>query len=238
MSRRVDIAPHRLHGPWLGALLSLTATACANGSPKVPADAVATPEWAAPGELSVRSDPGGKGLLLRHSASPQIVLATGSGTAEKVTSAAWERADTPVAACAEQSAPPLEQMWIEPHSQRLLAGDEEVPLAAPIAVAVGLSPSGDRVAALSAQGPPRRSLLPFVGGGGGKGGHFHQLLRATDARPLTAAQPVAVAPVTGPIGVCWSADERFVVYHDALFTHFSIVRIPTSQAPDSKGKDP
>lgn len=233
------------HAGWLAGVLacSLSAPGVACGGPEtVPDAAVATPAWRAPGELSLRRDPAGGGLLLRHSASDRVYRVLGDSVgaangADAVDLAAWERAATSVARCAEQSAPAKDRMWIEPHGQTLTAGGEPVDLAAPLALVLGLSPSGERVAVLTAAGPARRSLLPFLGGGGAEGPRFHQLLRTADAARLGEPVPVAVAATSGPIAVCWSADERFVVYHDANFTHLSIVTIPESAEAPSEGED-
>lgn len=87
-----------------------------------------------------------------------------------------------------------------------------------------LQSPGARYGAVLAAAGPARSLLPFFGGGGGRGPFRHYLVSVADGAVLGAG--TALHLDSPAVRMCWSADERFVLYTDLDFSSMTVVPVP------------
>jgi hypothetical protein len=176
-----------------------------------------TPAWRTPGALLLRTDPERPdGLLLAHSERPVVYrYLPGPGRLTTVDREVWERADGAAADCSAPSDPDPQRLRIDPRRGLLLAGERPV--------ATARSPGGAWVAVASAAGPRSGALLPFLGGAGASGPHYHQVLRASDNVPVGPAVRIPLDSSRQVLSLCWSGDERHVVYHDYWFTQAVII---------------
>lgn len=208
-----------------GALVSFDATPAGGHAPLLE-----TPAWRRQGALLLRREAPGGALLLKLDTSevvyrydPARRSLSPAGEAE------WRRAAGRVARCAEQLQPPPQVLRVDPRVDRLLAGGREVETAGATALWLRASPGGGWAAVVSADGPKRRSLLPFIGGGGASGQHYGQVFALPGATPRGGAarlQPAGARQILTP---CWSPDEEFVVYSEMFF--FSLYVVETGIPP-------
>lgn len=138
----------------------------------------------------------------------------------------WQDATGPIEDCNTQIPPSPRELDIDPRSNRLIARrDREVQTAGSTALSLRASPSGTMSAVLSAKGRRRSSILPFLSGGGVSGQHFHQVFSLPDAVPIGKSVRLPLESKEAGIAICWSPDERYVVYYDIFFFHLSIVPV-------------
>lgn len=142
----------------------------------------------------------------------------------------WQGATGPIEDCDTQFPPPYLELDIDTRSDRLVAGQDskrtrEVQTAGSTVLSLRASPSGTMAAVLSAEGRKRGSILPFLGGGGVSGQHFHQVFSLPDAVPIGKSVRIPLKSEREGIIICWSPDERYVVYSDMLFYYLSIVPV-------------
>src|SRR5918912_622814 len=130
------------------------------------------------GRLLLRREAEGSGaLLVKHSDRPEVYAYDPAGRSLAPAAAgAWERATGAVADCESQFAPDPPALRIDPETHKLRAGSREVATAGKTAVVLRASPSGRRVAVLSATGSMTEGLLPFLAGGHPTGQRLHQTL--------------------------------------------------------------
>lgn len=106
----------------------------------------------------------------------------------------------------------------------------------PVVTDVTLSPDGALLAVLSAEGPYRPSPVPFLGGGTIGGARYYELLRITDGSRQGEAYRFAFGrPESPPMGGCWTADGRFVVYGDRASRLWII---PVPEDPSQRRQSP
>ena len=68
------------------------------------------------------------------------------------------------------------------------------------------------------------SLMPFLGRGHA-GPFHHQVVMADTEAPVGSEVPLPFGKRTSALLVCWSADERFVVYSDLIMSGVAIVDV-------------
>lgn len=138
----------------------------------------------------------------------------------------WKNAQGSIVECEKQIQP--SEYFID-ESHHLWFGKKPIKVNGNTVLKVLASPSGKLLAVLSADGE-WKSTIPFVGGGVPSGQHYHQILSVDEGEALGK-------PVRLPLGnrngrrigaVCWSADDRYVVYADFLFSRVSIVSVVIS----------
>jgi len=173
-----------------------------------------------------RAMPGDAALLLKHSAHNGGYRYDGrTRTLSAIAEEEWGRAGGPAAECGTQGPPLPQVLRIDQQSHTLLAEQRQIPTAGATALVLVESPSHRYVAVLSAAGPARPSLLPFLGSGAAEGQRVHQLVSLPDATITGNPIGIPVKSNEDVLAACWSPDEKAIVYHDVLFTHVSVVEL-------------
>lgn len=182
-----------------------------------------TPAWQASGMLLVRSEEEEEGaLLLKHSERETVYrydpeTQSLSGVASDI----WQNAREPIGDCELQSGQSPQVLRIDPKSGQLLVDNRPITTTGATPLAILGSPSGNRVAVLSAEGPMSGSILPFLGRGGASGQHYHQVFSLPGVLPVWKSVRLPLSSEKVTLTACWSPNERYVIYADILF--FSIV---------------
>lgn len=163
-------------------------------------------------------------LLLKHN-KHEIVYRYDRSTRSltPVSDETWQRARGSIAECGKQFAPSMQVLHIDTQSHKLIAGKREIATAGRTVLKLIASPGAQRVAVLSADGEPRPSALPFFGGSGASGQHYHQVLSLPEAVPIGKAARLPLQRDYDSLVPCWSADEKMIVYYDTLFSYVSVV---------------
>lgn len=138
-----------------------------------------------------------------------------SAKVEKVSAAVWESAKSPITGCpseafGDQSSNPR----VNPTGEKLIYNNGVVRTQGKTVLSIRVSPHGDKVAVLSAEGERERreSIVPFMGGrGSAPGARTHELFRLPEMTQV--GKPVTL-PIAGEPEPIWSADEKHVVYVD------------------------
>lgn len=156
-------------------------------------------------------------LLLRSKSKPDLIKRydPNSKTLVNVAPEVWDRAGGAIAECEDQSG----YLSDEDRQGFVLKGKQERTLAE--------SPSGTRVAVLSASGVGSpSSIIPFLGGSSAIiGPHWHQVYSLEKHQMEPGAVRIPVTLEWNSFRACWSADEQFVVYHESSFYFLSIVHL-------------
>lgn len=218
---------------WLGLTVGIIAVVVADvslTSMTMDVPLFETPAWRSTGVILLRSEEEGKGaLLLKHRERGAVYFYDPkTQNLSLVSTELWQKASGSIGNCELQVPPSPSKMDID-KSGKLRASDIEVATAGTTILDLRVSPSGNKVAVLSADGPKDGSILPFLGSGGVAGQHYHQLLSLPGAVPI--GKPVRLPLESKKVGitVCWSPDERYVVYSDILYSHLSIVHVYTTR---------
>jgi hypothetical protein len=208
-----------------GMLLALR-----QGSPGADIALLNTPAWQGGipqyGEQLMlrREAEGQRALLLKHSGRETAYrYDPRTRNLTSVTEQEWSRAGGPIAECGKQFPPPRQVLRIDERSRKLMAGPREIFTAGSTVLKMTVSPGDHFVAVLSAAGQMRPSLLPFLGGGGAAGPHFHQTVSLPDAVVIGKTLRIPVQRDNDVLGSCWSADEEMIVYYDILFAYLSVL---------------
>jgi hypothetical protein len=104
----------------------------------------------------------------------------------------------------------------------MLVAEREVSTAASIALSSLTSPSGNWVAVLSATGP----IIPpitLLNGDRILGRRYHEVKSLPDAVSAHSSIQIPVVNTVSTLELCWSADEKFVVYNDVEFSSLVVV---------------
>jgi hypothetical protein len=185
-----------------------------------------TPAWRSRGGILLRAErEAGEALLLKHNGQ-NVTYRYNPGAQRlfQVSEEVWQGARGPIGDCGSQLGSFPQELRLD-GSGKLLASGQEVAIAGEKFLALLRAPSGKKVALLSANDPAQGSIIPFLGGGGASGQHYHQILSMPDA--VLAGRPVSI-PLKSKerfITICWSFDERYVIYADYLFYHLAIVAV-------------
>jgi hypothetical protein len=169
------------------------------------------------------------GLLLKHSGR-DIIYRYDPAARElhTVALAEWRSATSPIANCVEQFSPNPRKLEISADAEaKLMDGSgRSIATAGTFTENVTVSPDGKRVAVLSANGPKSVSLLPFLGGPMPLGQRYHQVISMDDFKWVGTAVALPVQEKSDLLTPCWTADEKYVVYTDALFYFALVVPVP------------
>lgn len=172
-----------------------------------------------------RESQAGGALLLKLESKPELIKRydPSTKTLSSAASESWEAATGDVARCEKQFAP-FGRLDFDPDSNRLVDADKTaVPTKGRHVMRLVESPSGTRVAVLSADGYRPNGIFPIGGGAGTSGQHWHQVYSLSERRMETDAARIPLEKRFVNLEACWSADEKFVVYYDPIFSFLSIV---------------
>ena len=185
------------------------------------------------GQIMLRREAEGSGaLLVKHSDRPEVyAYDPAKRRLAPAPEGAWERAAGTITECGAQRGPDYSAMHIDGTTHRLWAGSREVATAGQTVLDLRASPSGRWVAVHSTTGTIREGLFPFLANGGPTGQRLHQTFTLPGAEPIGAAVGVPVRRGGDYLTPCWSADERFVVYHHILFSYLSVVEVDLPSTP-------
>lgn len=145
----------------------------------------------------------------------------------KVPGLKWDEVTSAITECFSQSQQFPEKFKV--HGEKLFFGNREIPIQGAVLVSSAYSPSGNAVAILSADGPRKGSVMPFLGGGqNSKGQHYHQLFSVADGKPVSAALKLQFTTERQAYPACWSMDEMYVFYTSLLADKLTIVETSLS----------
>jgi hypothetical protein len=166
----------------------------------------------------------GDALLLKHSRHDTIYKYDPSRQSlTAVSNAEWLRTNTPITECGKQGYPSPSLLKIDTQSHQIFAGDRTIKAAGRTALKLTEAPSGKFAAVLSASGNADTSIIPFAGGSGASGQYYHQVMSLPDVRAVGQPVRLSVRRKYDSLIPCWSADERYIVYHQVTFNYLSIV---------------
>lgn len=141
---------------------------------------------------------------------------------QKVSDLDWDGISSPIAECFSQSRQVPEQFKVT--GEKLFFGNREVSIKGTVLISAAFSPSGKYVAILSADGPRKVSLMPFLGGGqNSKGQHYHQLFSIVKGEPISNVIKLQFTTKKEAYQACWSIDEKYVFYTALLADKLTIV---------------
>ena len=191
-----------------------------------------TPEWKDKrigelysGRLQLRreSEGGGALFLKRVDLEPVYRYDPQTRSLSAVTEKEWLNASGPIATCMDQLAKPDPvRIRVDHGAHKLLIAEREVPTAARLAVSSLSSPSGHWLAVLSATGPiiPAFTLL---GGERVLGRRYHEIKSLPGGASSNNSIQIPVVNTITTQQLCWSTDEKFVVYADGSFSSLAVV---------------
>jgi hypothetical protein len=201
---------------------TLIAMVSASATPAAAAWRFATPAWSGvaetyPGGLHTRDD--GQALLIRRPGAAIYRFDPRRASLAPASESDWAAAGT-VSDCEAQR----QMAGYRLDSRDGILRGKAGALAIPGFVVQTLQSPGARYGAVLAAAGRGRSLLPFFGGGGGRGPYRHYLVSMADGAVLGGGIALQLA---GPaVRMCWSADERFVLYTDLDFGNMTVVPVP------------
>jgi hypothetical protein len=188
---------------------------------------LATERWIGlagyPGGISLRTASGD--LLLKHN-NAEVVYAfsQADNRLRSVRVDDWNNASGEVVDCNRQVQKGSVRIRIDRETNKLIVNEKVVNgIRGNVHLRYQFTSEGDRFAILSAGGTRASSLLPFLGQGGASGTHYNQIFSYPGLAPIgpTVELPFTTERVT--FRSCWSADERFIVYSDAIDSQLSVV---------------
>lgn len=186
-----------------------------------------TPAWRMIGHLEIRS---GDVLLLRLSdRSPVYSYAPLKKQLALAPVSTWKKMPGLVADC-ELQLPPFEgDLLLGSNNDALFFKGHTVPTAGRTLLEARLSPGKDMVAVVSTTGSKAGSILPFLGAGGASGVHYHEVFKTRDG--VRVGNPVRLPIGSAEVAItsCWSADGKYVIYHDIVFSRLVIVEVKKTE---------
>ena len=166
---------------------------------------------------------GGALLLKRNDLETVYRYDPETRSVRAVSAATWENAGGKISKCWDQMlAGALGPLRRDDRDHKLFAGDREVPTAGGFIRINQTSPSGKWVAVHSAAGPAKKSILPF-GSDLIYGQRYHEILSLPDAKRVGKPVRIPVTDRNDFLDICWSADEKFVVYTTYFFNMLVVV---------------
>ena len=143
---------------------------------------------------------------------------------QQVSDEKWHTAASLMTECFSQSQQFTERFKV--NGEKLFFGNLEVPIEGVVLISLAYSPSGDKVAVLSADGPRRKgSLMPFFGGGqNSKGQHYHQLFSVVNGSSVGVFVKLSFTTEKEAYPACWSTDEKYVFYTALLNENLTVVK--------------
>jgi hypothetical protein len=180
-----------------------------------------TESWITPGELSVRYvDSTSSAFFIRLDQNDIVYkYIDGASTLERYGVNLWNHSTEEARRCGYDLLPLQLSPYIN-EDARLIVGGNEVHTAGQIVLAFAGSPSGIKLAVVSADGPKKGSLLP---GGGyvAYGVHYYEIFSVPDMKLMTKAVPLPFSAEA--LELCWLSNEKYVVLINVLRSHLSVV---------------
>lgn len=194
-----------------------------------------TPDWEGKhigelnsGHLLVRRETEAGGALLLKRIDLETVYRYDPNTRafSAVTEHEWLNSRGAIAACVDQRATPERvRIRIDRRNHKMFAGEREVSTAAKIPLSSLTSPTGKWVAVLSATGPVVPALM-FFSGDRVLGARHHEIISLSNMVSTGGSTQIPVPNTLTTMQLCWSADEKFVIYHDGNFSSLVVVETP------------
>ena len=225
------------HLPWLiiillfiGVMVDLQVEA----SHKCPIfDTVGWVNTQMPGKLLIRTGMiGGNILLTMHGLHDELEKGIKHRTVyeydpdakrlRKVPDSKWDASSNPISECVSRPQNYSDKFKVT--GEKLFFDNQEVPVQGAVLVSTSCSPGGNAVAILSADGPRKNSIMPFIGGGqNSKGQHYHQLFSVAKGTPIGGVIKLQFTTEKEAYPVCWSRDEKYVFYPSLLADKLTII---------------
>jgi len=186
------------------------------------------------GQLQLRreTEAGGSLLLKRIDLETVYRYDPNTRTLSTVTDKEWLNARGLITKCSEQQATPDRiRIRIERREHKMFVGEREVSTAGSIPLGYLSSPTGKWVAVLSATGPVVPAMM-FFSGDRVLGARHHEIRSLPDMVSAGSSTQIPVPNTLTTMQICWSADEKFVVYHDGSFS--SLVVVETTLNPPNQ----
>ena len=183
-------------------------------------------------ELRRETEAGGSLLLKRVDLETVYRYDPNTRSLSAVTEKEWSEARGVIAKCSDQQAAPDRiQIRIERRDRKMFVGQREVSTAASIPLGYLTSPSGKWIAVLSATGPVVPAVMLFSGDRV-LGARHHEIRSLPDTVSAGSSIQIPVPNTLTTMQLCWSADEKFVVYNDGSFS--SLVVVETALNPPNQ----
>ncbi|TSC75301.1 MAG: hypothetical protein G01um101430_508 [Parcubacteria group bacterium Gr01-1014_30] len=177
-----------------------------------------------PGGISLRTTSDADLLLKHNNADIVYRYSTRDNQFSLVNLEIWSNATGETVDCNTQVEKEPWRIKIDRETNKLLVDDKEVKgIKGQVHLRYQFTSRGDKFAVLSAGGKKASSLLPFLGEGGASGAHYNQVFSFPD---LTSMYSVTELPFTTEkitYRSCWSFDESYIVYSDALDSRLAII---------------
>lgn len=149
------------------------------------------------------------GVLGNEQFGPVYKLDASTGEFELDNAAGWNALESEVRRCTGASRSLTDDFSVD--SRGLLFRGERVPEAGGTHLTSAAAGGHPVIAVLSASGPPP---VPFIGQRSTTGQHYHQLISEETGERIGPVVRLGVGGTDrGTIGVCWSPDDRFVIYY-------------------------
>ena len=150
-----------------------------------------------------------------------------TGNLSLVDDETWSLEGGPIADCRRDYIEGAQAVRFDSMSRRLTVNGSEVGAAGRLILKVNVAPSQSKVVIVSASGPKMFSLMPLTGDPGAFGQHYQQVLSLETLQFINGAVrlPFITAVEQELIRICWSPDERYIVYGNFLGDWISVVPV-------------
>jgi len=136
----------------------------------------------------------------------------------------WSNAADEIVDCNTQVGKESWRINIDRETNKLLVdGKEGKGIKGQVHLRHQFTSTGDKIAVLSASGKKSSSLLPFLGEGGASGTHYNQVFGFPSLVSMYSVVELPFTTENITYRSCWSSDERYIVYSDALDSQLAIV---------------
>ena len=189
-----------------------------------------TPAWGRPGVLQLRLDAASPGALFMRRAEGAVYrYDPQAGQLAHIDVASWEQGGAAVADCDRQY--PAKSLRLDAATGTLFGSSGRiVRVGGRSAATTRQAPSG-RYAAVLSDGGTRASVMPFAGQGR-KGPFHHDVVTLPEGTPVGATVRLPFGSGVTAVVHCWSPDDAYVVYADALLTGVAVVPVnPSGKKP-------
>lgn len=190
-----------------------------------------TKEWAGlvggyPGGISLRiTSDNNENLLLKHNNKDTVYRYDSAiKQLQLVNAETWANATSEIIDCNSQVGKEPWRIRIDRKTNKLFVNNSEVKnIKGPIHLRYQFSSRSDKLAVLSASGKKSSSLMPLLGEGGASGIHYNQVFSFPELVPIGSAVELPFTTEKVAFSSCWSSDDKFIVYRDALDSMLAIV---------------
>jgi hypothetical protein len=179
-----------------------------------------------PGGISLRTT-SNVDLLLKHN-NADIIYRYDPRAKQfsLVDSENWSNASGEIVDCNTQVGKEPWRINIDRETNKLMVDDKEVKgVRGQVHLRYQFNSRSDKIAVLSASGRKSSSLLPFLGEGGASGIHYNQIFSFPEMSSIHSMVGLPFTTEKINYRSCWSADEKYIVYSDALDSQLSVVTV-------------